>query len=380
LTGGPFTPEQIERAARYHRPLYVALAIDGLLSLVLLALLAFGSIGDGLFDLVDGLAWWAATPAFTSMVIGSRFVVGLPLSYWRGYVREKAWGFSTQTAGGWLADRAKGLAVGLVISGGVFTGFIGLARALPDSWPFVAAPLAAGLVLVLSFVAPVLLEPVFNKFRPLEDEELAADLRELSVQAGVPVREVLVADASRRTRKENAYVSGLGQTRRVVLYDTLLARGEPRQVRLVTAHELGHRRLRHVAAFTVLGMIGAVGAVLGLSGVLSLDTVLGAVGAGSAGDPRVVPFVMLVGGGLQFLTLPFLSALSRRWESAADRFSLEMTADARLFEDSHRDLAISNLSDLRPPRLIYLALFSHPTPPERIALAREWERAAASLT
>jgi STE24 endopeptidase len=373
LTEKLFTAEEIERARKYHGPLYVALAINAVLSLVLMVLLAFGSLGDQLFGLVDGLAWWAATPAFTAMVIGSRFVVGLPLSYWRSYVREKAWGFSTQTIGGWLADRAKGLAVGLILSGLVFTGLVGLARALPDSWPWVAAPSAALLVLVLSFVSPVVLEPLFNKFRPLEDAELASDLRDLSVEAGVPVRDVLVADASRRTRKENAYVSGLGQTRRVVLFDTLLARGEPRQVRLVTAHELGHRRLRHVGASTLLGMAGAVAAVLVLWGALRADAIRSATGVIQDGDPRVVPFVFLAGAVLEFLALPFQSALSRRWEAAADRFSLDLTKDPQVFEDSHRALALSNLADLAPPRLVYLALFSHPTPTERITMARRWK-------
>ncbi|HEX9235183.1 MAG TPA: M48 family metallopeptidase, partial [Actinomycetota bacterium] len=298
-------------------------------------------------------------------------------SYWRGYIREKRWGFSTQTIAGWFGDRAKGLAVSLVLSAVILTALVGLGRALPSTWPAAAAPAAAVLVLVLSFVAPVLLEPIFNRFVPLEDTELVTALRDLSVQAGVPVREVLVADASRRTRKENAYVSGLGATRRVVLYDTLLARGEPRQVRLVVAHELGHRRLRHVAAGTVLAVGGIVAAVLVLWGALHVDAVRSAASVTGVGDPRVVPFVFLVGAVLQVVGLPAGTALSRRWERAADRFSLDLTEDPSIFEESHRALAVSNLSDLAPPRLIYLLLFTHPTPTERIAMARGWRRPPA---
>src|SRR5204862_2530403 len=132
-----------------------------------------------------------------------------------------------------------------------------LARAFPQAWPLVAAPGAAVIVLVLGLLAPVVLEPVFNRFAPLDDEALSADLRALADRAGVPIRDVLVADASRRTSKENAYVSGLGRTRRVVLYDTLLGRADPPQLRLVVAHELGHRRARHVAKGTLLAMAGA---------------------------------------------------------------------------------------------------------------------------
>ena len=139
---------------------------------------------------------------------------------------------------------------------------VGLARAFPSWWPAVAAPLAALAVLGIGFVAPVVLEPLFNRFEPLADEALARDLRGLGERAGVPVREVLVADASRRTTKVNAYVSGLGSTRRVVLYDTLLARSTPAELRLVVAHELGHRRYRHPAKATALGMVGAAVAVV----------------------------------------------------------------------------------------------------------------------
>jgi STE24 endopeptidase len=372
MTVSVFSSDEVERARRYHRPLYAALALGTLLSLAVPTVLAFTPVGDALDGLVDDLAWWAATPAFTAMIVLAGFVIGLPLSYWRGYVRERAWGFSTQSLSGWLADRAKGLAVGLVLTGAVMTALIGLIRAFPDSWPVVVAPAGMVLVAVMSFLAPVLLEPLFNRFTPLADRALAGELRSLSEQAGVPVREVLVADASRRTRKENAYVSGLGRTRRVVLYDTLLAREEPRQVRLVVAHELGHRRMRHVLWATALAMAGMVAAVVVLWALLELDPVLSAVGAAGPGDPRVVPFVLFVGGVLGLVTMPLQSAVSRRWESAADRFSLKLTGDPVVFEESHRALALSNLSDLDPPRAVYVMSFSHPTPPERIEMARRW--------
>jgi STE24 endopeptidase len=375
MTDSPFSPDQIERARTYHRPLYAAFAAGTALSLAVPAVLAFTPAGDALYGLVDDLAWWAATPAFTALVVLAGFVAGLPLSYWRSFLRERAWGFSTQTLAGWLTDRAKGLAVALVLTGGVMTALIGLIRALPEAWPLVVAPAGMALVAVLSFVAPVLLEPLFNRFTPLDDESMAGELRTLSEQAGVPVREVLVADASRRTRKENAYVSGLGRTRRVVLFDTLLARGEPRQVRLVVAHELGHRRMRHVVWATAVAMAGMAASVVVLWLLLRLDPVLGAIGAVGPGDPRILPFVLFVGGALGLVTMPLQSAVSRRWESAADRFSLDLTEDPKVFEESHRDLALSNLSDLDPPRAVYVMSFSHPTPPQRIQMARRWGRA-----
>jgi STE24 endopeptidase len=203
---------------------------------------------------------------------------------------------------------------------------------------------------------------------------LAAELRSLAERAGVPVADVLVADASRRTRRENAYVSGLGGTRRIVLFDNLLDQSEPRQIRLVVAHELGHRRARHVERGTLLAMAGAATVVLVLWGLLSWPGLLEATGASGPGDPRVAPFLVLVVTVFELLGLPLGAALSRRWEREADRFSLELTRDPEAFESAHRRLARANLADLEPPRAVYALLFSHPTPSERIAAARAWRR------
>lgn len=370
-----FEPQDVERARRYHRAGYLALPLNLCLSVGTLVTLSFAPWGDGLYRLLRPLPWWGRALAFAGSIVATSFVVRLPLSLWRGYLHERKWGFSTQRLRGWAVDRAKGLAVGLVLTPGAMLGFIFLVRAFPLAWPLAAAPAGAGLILLMSFVGPVMLEPLFHRFSPLTEQRLAEAIRQLAEKAGVPVSDVLVADASRRTRKENAYVSGLGRTRRVVVYDTLLARPES-QVRLVVAHELGHRRMRHVAKGTALGMAGAAVAVFAVWGLLQDQGILGGIGARAAADPRVIPFVMLVGTALSLLTLPFQSALSRRWESGADRFSLELTEDPREFEEGHRALALTNLSDLAPPRVVYLMLFTHPTPPERIAAARRWAREA----
>ena len=233
-----------------------------------------------------------------------------------------------------------------------------LARAWPTWWPLPAAAGLALAVLALMFVSPVVLEPLFNRFRPLEDERLAGALRALADRAGVPVRDVLVADASRRTTRTNAYVSGLGPTRRVVVWDTLLASASEAELALVVAHELGHRRDRHVVKGTLIAMAGAVVAVLVLRAALGTP------------QPGDFPLAALVFVGLELAGMPLLAWTSRRWERAADRCSLELTGDREAFACVHVALARKNLSDLSPPRLAYLMLFTHPTPPERLELAR----------
>jgi STE24 endopeptidase len=362
-----FSHEDRERATRYHRPRYAAFGVGAGLAAAVYAVLAWTRAGGALWRLVDGLGWAGAAAAWSAIVVAVAAAVQLPLAYWLGLTRERAWGFSQQTAGGWLADRAKGLAVGLVLTAGAWTGGVGLARAFPGWWPVVAGPVLAAGVLVASFVAPVLLEPLFNRFRPLEDEQLAAELRALGEQAGVPLRHVLVADASRRTTKVNAYVSGLAGTRRVVLFDTLLATADAPAVKLIVAHEIGHQRNRHVVKGTLLAMLGAAVAALILW--LALGT--------RVASPRELPQALLLFVVLELVGLPAAAALSRRWEREADRFSLELTGDLDAFERAHIGLARKNLSDLAPSRLAYLLLFSHPTPPERLALAREWRRAAS---
>jgi Zn-dependent protease with chaperone function len=371
-----FTPEQVARARRYHRPLYLAFGLDLLIGMAVLSVLAFGPPGDWLFRMVDGLPWWAAALSYAALIVVASALIDLPLSFWRGYVHEKRWGCSTQSRSAWLADRSKAILVGTVLTSGVLLGYVAVARMFPRSWPVVAAPGAAVVVLVLSFIAPVVLEPIFNRFQPLRDEATAAELRALAQRAGVPVRDILVADASRRTRKGNAYVSGLGKTRRVVLYDTLLARAGAAEVRMIAAHELGHRRMRHVVWWTLIGMAEAAAAALLLWALFEFGSVLRALGASGPGDPRVIPFVLLVGGALQVIGMPTAAWLSRRWESAADLFSLELTEDLTGFEESFRALAISNLLDLDPPRAVYLMAFTHPTPPERIAAGRRWVEAS----
>ena len=362
---GEFSADERARARAYHRPLYLALLGDVALSAGLLAALAWSSLGDWLFSPLESLSPVTAAAAYAALVTVFSSVLRTPLAFWRGWWRERRWGFSTQGAGGWLGDRGKGLSVSIVLGAGAWAAAVALARVLPGWWALPAGAALALAVLLLSFVAPIVLEPLFNRFRPLVDETLAASLRLLSQRAGVPVREVLVADASRRTTKVNAYVSGIGRTRRVVVFDTLLEAADPAAVEVVVAHELGHRRDGHVAKLTLLGMAGAAVAVVLLWAVL---------GTRVAG-PRTLPEALLLLLALELAALAPGAALSRRFERAADRCSLELTRHPAAFARAHLELARRNLSDLEPPRLVYLLLFSHPTAPERLAFGEAWQAA-----
>jgi len=366
-----------ELARRYHDPRYRVLLADLVVGLAFLGLATFTPPGHALAGVVDGLPEALGAALLGALLVVLSALLRLPFSVWLGLTHEREFGFSRQSGKDFALDRVKSVAIGALLTGAGMAGLVGAASMFPSWWPLVVAVGAALLVLLLSFVAPVVLEPVFNKFRPLDDPELRDAVLELAEATGVPVREVLVADASKRTTKLNAYVSGLGATRRVVLYDTLVDTATTPEVLTVVAHELGHRRYRHVALGTAIGMGGAAVFVLVLWALLSVEAVLEAIDASGAGDARVVPFVLLVGSVLGLLVAPLQAALSRRWEYASDRFAVEQTGDLPAFEAAFGRLSEANLPDPEPPRLVYLWLFSHPTVEERVAAAR---RLAGSST
>jgi Zn-dependent protease with chaperone function len=368
---GPFGGEQVSRARCYRRPLYIGAMVGLILDCGVLGLIVFGALGGRLFAPFEHWPWWARVIGLTAVVAGVRALVGLPISFWAGFSRERSWGFSAQGLAGWLVDLGKGFGVALLLTAAALTALVGSARLFASMWPLLAAAAGAAMVLTLGFAAPVVIEPLFNRFTPLDDVELARRLQAVAERAQVPVKRVLVTDASRRTRKTNAYVSGLGKTRRLVLYDTLIAQASPAELSLVLAHELGHRRARHLLKGTILGMIGVAAFIAIFWALLHSPGLRTAIGApAGASDPRVVPFVLLLAVILETLGMPFAAALSRRWEREADRFSLQLTHDLDAFENTHLALATANLADLDPPRPIYLAFFTHPTPPERIETAR----------
>jgi STE24 endopeptidase len=343
---------------------------DLVVGLAFLALVAFTPPGHALGGVVDGLPEALGAAVLGALLVVLSSLLRLPLSVWLGLTHEREFGFSRQSGRGFALDRVKSVGIGALLTGAGLAGLVGAASLFPSWWPLLVAAGAALLVLLLSFVAPVVLEPVFNEFSPLDHPDLRDAVIELAAAADVPVREVLVADASKRTTKLNAYVSGLGATRRVVLYDTLVEAATTPEVLTVVAHELGHRRYRHVVLGTVIGMAGAAVFVLLLWAVLSVDAVLEAIDASGAGDARVAPLVLLVGSLLGLLVAPLQAALSRRWEYASDRFAVEQTGDLPAFEAAFSRLSEANLPDPAPPRLVYLWLFSHPTVEERLAAAR----------
>jgi STE24 endopeptidase len=215
---------------------------------------------------------------------------------------------------------------------------------------------------------------VFNKFTPMADGPLRTTIMDMAQRDGVPVRDVLVADASRRTRAVNAYVSGLGPTRRVVVYDTLLEEAPDDEVVSVVAHELGHAKRNDVLTGTLIGAFGTAALVVALYLAGSWTPLLKRAGVDSLTDPRAIGLLLALGAIVGILGTPVQAYVSRAIEARADEHALDLTADPATFEEMQKRLALVNLGDPDPPALEQFLFGTHPTAVQRIAAARAYAR------
>lgn len=368
--------DQVSRGRAFHAELRPATYGAVLVGLVVALLLGLTPVGAKLVALVGrpfGDHWIAQAVLGGLAVVLVADLLTLPFAAWRHAVVAR-YGLSTQTWGGWIVDLLKSYAVGAVIAAIALLGFYTVTRLAPRWWWALGAAGAAGLVVLLSFVLPVVVEPVFNKFTPMEPGPLRTELMALAERDRVPVRDVLVADASRRTRAVNAYVSGLGPTRRIVVYDTLLRQAPPAEVASVVAHELGHAKDRDVFNGTLIGALGAAAAVVALYLLGSWSGLLRAAGVDSIAEPRAIALILAVLTVAGLVAAPMQSFLSRQVEARADAHALDLTGDPETFENMQRRLAAVNLSDPDPPRWEYLYAASHPSTVERMAAARAYAR------
>jgi STE24 endopeptidase len=369
-------PSQVARGRAFataRRPASYASMCVGLAIALALGLTTAGSHIVVAAGAAFGGGWYAeAVAGGLALVILSTFAT-LPFAAWRHRIARE-FGLSTQGWRGWAVDVAKGLAVTVLLGGLALAGFYAVVRAAPITWWVWAAVGAAALVVLLSFVLPVVIEPVFNRFTPMPDSPLRDDLLALASRDGVPVRDVLVADASRRTRAVNAYVSGFGATRRVVIFDTLLAEATEAEVTSVVAHELGHAKDRDVITATVGGAIGVAIAVIAVYLLGSWTALVRNAGATDIASPRALALLMATAGVAGLASAPLQNLLSRRIEARADTHALRLTSDATTFGRMQALLAEVNLANVNPNRFEYLMFASHPTTVQRIAAARVFGR------
>jgi STE24 endopeptidase len=285
--------------------------------------------------------------------------------------------------GDWLLDYGKGLALSAGVGVVILVGFYALLRWCPRTWWIWAGVLVGLLAVGFALVLPIWIEPLFNEFVPLREyagldeytrTKLEQSIRDLAEQAGVPVQEVLVKDASRQGKHTNAYFTGFGPTRRIVLYDTLLTSHPEAEVVSVLGHEIGHWQHHHIYIGLALGTAAAFVGLFLLHLILRWAVNRRPFHLKSAADPAGWPLVLLLVFLASWLTMPVQNAISRTFERQADWTALELTGDSRVFIDTEKRFAQDNKMNLAPAPLSVWWFASHPPVVERIQMAKDWEK------
>nr|WP_315988523.1 M48 family metallopeptidase [Desulforamulus aquiferis] len=366
-----FSFEEVERGREYGQLPRLLFITGFLLQLFFLLWLVFSGWGGTMSRWAQQLtgSYWGGVLVFFLVLWLAMRLIRLPFNFINGYYWQHKWGFSTQTMSSWWLDYFKGAGLELALSAiGVLLLFWVLGR-FPKTWWLVGAAFISVWVIIQSYLWPVLVSPLFNRFEVAKDPAVVSMVQELSEKADIPVDQVLVMDASQRTTRANAYFAGLGQTKRIVLYDTLLENYPPEQVKAVVAHEMAHWGQGHITRGIALGIAGNF-IVWGLLFIV----LRGAVISYMRYPPYTWAVIMLFFVMISFISSPIESSISRSMEREADQVSVELTQDAQAAIDLQVALASKNLSDLSPPAFITWFSYSHPPALERIKLIEQMEK------
>jgi STE24 endopeptidase len=369
-------PDQ-QRAEEYSR-IKERIALGGMaLSLLSSATFVFSGLAGRINErlLRDARPGWRQRLRYTATLSGASWLAGLPLSFFSGYVIEKRFGLSRQGIPGWTADVLKGKAISTPIELALVEGLYATLRRWPRRWWLVCSAATVPLTAIFAQLFPVLIAPRFNRYEPLHDRELAERLKALTDRAGVPVADVMQMDMSRRTTKANAFFSGIGRTKRIVLADTLLEGFTPEQIEGVVAHETAHQVHGDIWRFIALSGVFTVAMTAFVDSVARriLRTIPSLAGTDDLASHRSLPVIGLSMALAGIVLTPLQLAYSRHIERKGDRYAIRLTGNPRAYANAMRRLGQMNLSDPNPPRPITLLLHSHPPLAERIEAAEDAE-------
>lgn len=373
----------VAKAKRYSRTRLIVLLVGTLWSVARLVWFALGGRSARLRRAAERAVpdRRLATPAYLAAATLISWLSGLPFAYFGGHRVERRFGLTKQSDRGWLVDQLKGVGLGVVLQVPLLAGAFAVIRRRPRDWWAILAGATVPLAVVLSNLAPTLIMPLFNRFEPLSDAGLAARVKALATKAGVPIADVFRMDMSRQTEKPNAFFAGLGNTKRIVLSDTLIDRFEPAEVDSVVAHELDHQVHGDIWRMIAFGGGMGVGAAY-LTSRLAPPLVTrtsARTGVATIADPASLPLLGLVTALLGFLAAPLQAAFSRAIERRTDRFALELTGDGEAQARTDERLAVQSLADPDPPAAVVFFLYSHPPIAERIAAARAFDARNAAV-
>ncbi len=305
---------------------------------------------------------------FLLLIIMILHVVEIPFDYYHTFVIEEKFGFNKSSLKTWLSDQVKGFLVSFILLSILIAVVLYVIEKFPDSW-WVWAFLAVSIIqLLLTVLYPVLIAPIFNKFEPLKDEILSKKVSELMENNGIRVKGIFQMDAGKRSRHTNAYFTGLGKTKRIVLFDTLIEMHPHEEILAVLSHEIGHFKKKHILKQLLifeLSMLGAFYVIYRTIGWNALYSTFGFSGV----KPYVGLFLMgIFVGKLSYFLKPFYMAISRKFEREADAFGAMLMGTGRFLARALKRMAADNLANLTPHPLYVWFNYSHPPILERIRM------------
>jgi len=373
-----FSADELDRARRYQKPVTRARILRTAITVVVMLVVVFADVAPNLLDALDVTNWVLQLLVVLALVEVIGLVISTPFDAWLELRHDREWELSTQTEKGFVVDLLKGLVLGLVVNLVLLVPLFAVIRSTPTWW------LWGWLVMVtfsigLGFLYPIFIAPIFNTFTKLEDEDMTGRVDRIADLAGVQISGTYVADESKRSRRDNAYVAGLGATRRVVIFDTLLEH-PPELVEQVVAHEIGHWRLKHlrrqlpVIALLLLALFAGLKAFAGWDWIFEQAGVTAEGDVPAIGMPAALPLIGLA-AQLGFTVLGLATAwVSRAFERQADVEALDLLQEPETMLAMQKGLHTKNLADLEPS-LIKRLQGSHPPAAERMALTSAWAEA-----
>ena len=358
-------------AKKYEKTKLTVGIAEGIISFILLVLF----VALGYSKELESYAYSYTGNSYLALLIFV-FILGMinalisfPVDYYFGFRMEHKYGLSNQSFGGWIGDKIKGALVGSVIAAPIAFLFYYLLKNYTLWWLYLACVVWIYSIF-LAQIAPILIFPIFYKFKPIESESLKEKILNLCQKAGFKVRGVFTFDMSKNTKKANAAFTGMGKTRRIILGDTLISEFTEDEIETVFAHELGHYKKGHIKKNILFSVFGT------LIGLYVMSLVYAALypkfGFAHQWDIGAIPLLAIIAGIWSLITKPIGAMLSRKFEYEADKFALDTTHNLPAFKSTMEKLASQNLADTEPNELVEFWFHSHPSISKRISEAEKY--------
>jgi STE24 endopeptidase len=365
--------DKSRRAKEYARIKRILSLVQSVVLYVVLLVLLFtglsGEISNYAYSFTSNP--YLALLIFIGIIGISEAVITFPLSFYSGYILEHKYDLSNQNLKGYFTESLKGLILALALGVPILLGFYFILKNTGEWWWLVLGMFLFLISVVMGRLAPVLIMPLFYKFKPIEDESIKERLLSLCKKTGVQVAGIFTFNMSKSTKKANAAFTGMGKSKRIILGDTLMEKFTPEEIEFVFAHEMGHYMKKHIAKLILLSTVSTF---LGLYLTSLLYSVtLGYFGFSAPYEIAALPLLFLYLSIYGLITSPISNIFSRKYEWEADTYALETTRNKEAFISSMEKLADQNLAEKTPNKIIEFLFHSHPSIAKRIEFARNYE-------